>query len=485
MDYTEVLDRIGDSTWELPTSYKEGMLVPGRIFADDSLLRYIREDPSVEQVANVAFLPGIVGASLAMPDIHWGYGFPIGGVAATDIRRGGVVSPGGVGFDINCGVRLLRTELSEEEVRPHLRDLVAVLFRDIHTGTGSGQRLKLSPQDVTRVLRDGARWAVERGLGHPDDLDLTEEGGCFPEAFDESVGDRPRKRGRSQLGTLGSGNHFLEIQAVDRIFDRPAAEAMGIFESGQIAVMIHTGSRGLGHQVCTDSLKDIGPAARRYGIDLPDRQLASVPVTSPEGADYMAAMQAAANFAWANRQCIAHWTRLSFEQVLGRSWQEMGMWQVYDLSHNIAKIEDHLVDGRPTELCVHRKGATRSFPPGSPHIPERYRDVGQPVLIPGDMGRCSFVSVGVEEAMEVSFGSSCHGAGRAESRTRAKRMLRGRDIREELEAEGVVAMAHGWASLAEEAPVAYKDVEDVVRVSEDAGLARRAIRLRPMGVIKG
>ena len=485
MDFTNVLKRLDENTWELPSDYKPGMRVPGRIFADDSLLPFVIGDASVEQVANVAFLPGIVGHSLAMPDIHWGYGFPIGGVAATAVDGDGVISPGGVGFDINCGIRLLRTDLTEQEVRPRIKDLIATLFRDIHTGAGSGSRLKLDRKEMDRVLRKGGRWAVENGIGDPDDLEVTEDNGCIRETDPSALGERPRTRGASQLGTLGSGNHFLEVQAVDEIIYPEAAEAMGITEAGQVTVMIHTGSRGLGHQACTDALKVVESAGGRYGIELPDRQLASVPVSSPEGADYLAAMRAAANFAWANRQCIAHWARESFEQVFGRSWSDMGMLQVYDLSHNMAKIESHMVGGTATNLCVHRKGATRAFPPGHPEVPERYRKVGQPVLIPGDMGRYSFVAVGGPKAMDLSFGSACHGAGRAESRTRAKKLLKGRDIGLELEEKGIVAMAHGWASLAEEASMAYKDVADVVRVSENAGLTRNVARLRPLGVIKG
>ena len=485
MDYTKVLQKQEGCRWELPQDYKPGMRVPGVIFADDKLLDLIREDPCVEQVANVAFLPGIVGASMAMPDVHWGYGFPIGGVAATDADGDGVVSPGGVGFDINCGMRLLRSDLTESEVRPHIRDLIAALFREIHTGTGSGRKLKLSAKDVDGVLREGSAWAVAHGLGDPEDLEVTEEGGAMDGADLEAVGERPKKRGGSQLGTLGSGNHFLEVQAVDEILDAEAAAVMGLHEVGQVTVMIHTGSRGLGHQVCTDQLKVVEAASHKYGIQLPDRQLASAPISSPEGEDYLGAMRAAANFAWANRQCIAHWARESFEQVLGRSWEEMGLRQVYDVSHNMAKIERHVVDGKSRRLCVHRKGATRSFPPGHPDIPERYQSIGQPVLVPGDMGRYSFLAVGVQTAMDVSFGSTCHGAGRVQSRTRAKKILKGRDIRQELEEQGIIAMAQGWASLAEEAPIAYKDVADVVRVSEEAGLSRNIVRLRPLGVIKG
>ena len=485
MDWTKILVKLDDYRWELPQDYSPGMRVPGLIFADDGMMEQIKEDQCVEQVANVAHLPGIVGRSIAMPDIHWGYGFPIGGVAATRVDGDGVVSPGGVGFDINCGMRLLRTDLTEAEIRPRMRDLITTLFSQIHTGTGKGERLKIGAREMDKVLRDGAAWAVGRGMGDPDDLDVTEETGTMDGADPAAVGRRPKQRGETQLGTLGSGNHFLEVQAVDEIFDPRAAAAMGIHDVGQVTVMIHTGSRGLGHQVCTDSLKVMEATSRNYGIKLPDRQLAAVPIRSPEGADFLGAMRAAANFAWANRQCIAHWARESFEQVLGRSWADMGMRQVYDVSHNMAKIERHVVDGETVRLCVHRKGATRSFPAGHPDLPDRYKEIGQPVFVPGDMGRYSFLAVGGPKAMEASFGSSCHGAGRLMSRTRAKKVLRGRDIGKELEKQGIIAMAHGWASLAEEAPEAYKDVADVVRVSEAAGLLRNVARLRPLGVIKG
>ncbi len=485
MARTDALKRLDENRWELPQDSRPGMRVPGLLFADESLLKLIKDDPCIDQVANVACLPGIVGYSMAMPDIHWGYGFPIGGVAATEADGEGVVSPGGVGFDINCGIRLLRTDLLEAEVRPHLEDLVATLFREIHTGLGQGGRLLLKAKEVDQVLAQGGAWAVKRGFGHPEDLKTTEEEGCMTGAEPSAVGDRPKKRGAPQLGTLGSGNHFLEVQAVDEIFHADAARAMGIHEVGQVTVMVHCGSRGLGHQVCTDSLRAIDAASKRYGINVPDRQLACVPVSSPEGATYMAAMQASANFAWANRQCIAHLTRECFEQVFSRSWEDMGIWQVYDVSHNMAKIEDHVVEGRRKRLCVHRKGATRSLPPGHPDIPERYRDIGQPVMVPGDMGRYSFLAVGGPKAMEESFGSSAHGAGRAESRTKAKKLLKGRDIRQELADQGIVAMARGWAGLAEEASIAYKNVEDVMRVSESAGLCTKVARLRPLGVIKG
>jgi tRNA-splicing ligase RtcB len=485
MAWKDVLKKLEGNRWELPRSYKEGMRVPGMVFADEALLEVIVEDQALEQVANVAFLPGIVGYSLAMPDIHWGYGFPIGGVAATAVDQGGVVSPGGVGFDINCGVRLLRTDLTEDEVRPRLKELVAALFRDIPSGLGSGGRLRVDRQEIDQVLRQGAAWAVKRGFGVAADLEVTEERGCIASADPEEVGERPKTRGAPQLGTVGSGNHFLEVQVVDHVFHPEAAEAMGLSQVGQVAVIIHCGSRGLGHQVCTDFLKVIEAASDRYGFKLPDRQLAAVPVTSPEGQSYMAAMQAAANFAWANRQCLAHWTRITFEQVFGRSWTEMGMHQVYDLSHNMAKLEEHVVDGQPMTLCVHRKGATRAFPAGRPEVPDRYRHLGQPVLIPGDMGRYSFVAVAGPLAMERSFGSTCHGAGRAASRAKAKKLLRGHDLKKELEEQGIIALAHGWASLAEEAPLAYKDVIDVMRVADGAGLSRPVARMRPIGVIKG
>ena len=485
MEWTEVLEKSDNCSWMLPQSYKEGMRVPGRVFADDSLLHAISQDRALEQVANVAFLPGIVGHSLAMPDIHWGYGFPIGGVAATAVEQGGVISPGGVGFDINCGVRLLRTDLTESEVRPRLKELMDTLNRQVPTGLGGGGRIRLDRKDVDRVLREGARWAVEQGYGEPDDLEVTEEQGRISGADAQAVGEKPKTRGAPQLGTVGSGNHFLEVQVVAEILDPAAAAAMGIREPGQVAVLIHCGSRGLGHQVCTDALKVIEAAAARYDIKLPDRQLAAVPVKSPEGQAYLGAMRAAANFAWANRQVLAHWTRLAFEEVFGLPWTELGMGQVYDVSHNMAKIEEHNIDGRPTSLCVHRKGATRAFPPGHPETPERYREFGQPVLIPGDMGRYSFVAVAGPRAMELSFGSTCHGAGRALSRNQAKKQLKGRDIQQELADQGVVAIGHNWASLAEEAPIAYKDVADVMRVADQAGLARPVVRLRPLGVIKG
>ena len=476
--------QIDGCRWEIPQDYKKGMQVPGLVFATETLMEQISADNSLDQVANVACLPGIVKASMAMPDIHWGYGFPVGGVAATRVEDG-VVSPGGVGFDINCGVRMLRTGLVEDEVRPRIEQLVNALFTNVPSGLGSSGKIRLQGREVDRVLAQGARWAVERGYGVPEDLEMSEAGGCLDGANPDKVGVRPKRRGSPQLGTLGSGNHFLEVQVVDEIFDAEAARIMGVEQVGQVTVLIHCGSRGLGHQICADYLKVMDGAVKSYGIELPDRQLACCPVESPEGQDYIAAMYAGANFAWANRQCIAHWVRESFAQVFGRSWESLGIRQVYDVCHNIAKIEEHLVDERSVKLCVHRKGAIRAFPPGHPDIPDRYQGIGQPVLIPGDMGRYSFLAVGAAAALEESFGSTCHGAGRAASRSAAKRILKGRDIQAEMAEQGIMVRAHGWDSLAEEASIAYKDVAEVIEACEQAGLSRKVARMRPLGVVKG
>lgn len=479
------LRRLDQFRWEIPLSYKQGMKVPGIIFAGDKLIEKLRDDQALEQVANVACLPGIVGASLAMPDVHWGYGFPVGGVAATDIDVGGVISPGGVGFDINCGVRLLRSDLTEEEVRPRLRELVAALFTNVPSGLGSSGKIRLKGGDIEDVMTEGARWAVRKGFGVSEDLEATEERGSIDGADPSGVGHRPRWRGAGQLGTLGSGNHFLEVQVVDKIFDTDAAGAMGIDQLEQVTVLVHCGSRGFGHQVCDDAMRVMTIATQRYGIDVPDRQLACVPVRSPEGEAYLGAMRCAANYAFANRQCITHWVRETFAQVFGRSWEGMGLNQVYDVTHNIAKIERYTIEGLERNLCVHRKGATRAFPPNHPELMTRYQPVGQPVLVPGDMGRYSYLSVGTQRAMELSFGSTCHGAGRAASRGAAKRALRGRDIRKELESQGIIVMARAWASLAEEAPMAYKDVADVIDVADGVGISRKVARMRPVGVVKG
>ena len=478
------LVKVDDYRWKIPEDYKAGMRVPGLIYASKEMLESMCEEQTLEQVANVASLPGIVGYSFAMPDIHWGYGFPIGGVAAMDVRDG-VISPGGVGYDINCGVRLLSTNLNEPEVRPRIKELINELFANVPSGLGSEGKIKVGQKEMEQVMIEGARWAVKRGLGYEEDLDVTEENGCLAGADPRKISDRAAKRGMPQAGTLGSGNHFLEIQVVKEIFDSRISSIMGITQVGQILVLIHTGSRGFGHQVCTDYLRVMERAVSRYGIKLPDRQLACAPVESPEGQDYLAAMACAANYAWANRQCIAHWVRESFSRVLGKSPEELGMKQIYDVAHNIAKIEEHAVDGRKSKVCVHRKGATRAFPAGHKDIPRRYKDVGQPVLLPGDMGRCSFVAVGTQEAMDETFGSTCHGAGRMLSRGAAKRRLKGSDVVRELENRGIIVKAGNIPSLAEEASQAYKDITAVMDVVHQAGISRKVAMAVPMGVIKG
>lgn len=478
------LIRVDDCRWQIPENYKAGMRVPGLIYASREMLESMLDEQTLEQVANVAFLPGIVRYSLAMPDIHWGYGFPIGGVAATDTRDG-VVSPGGVGYDINCGVRLLRTDLTEGEVRPKIDQLVNALFRDVPSGLGSEGKVKVGQKEMQQLMVEGAGWAVNRGFGYQEDLDATEENGCLSGADPAKVSERAAKRGMPQAGTLGSGNHFLEVQVVKEVFDPEAARIMGIAEIGQVLVLIHTGSRGFGHQVCTDHLRIMERAVTEYGIGLPDRQLACAPVQSPEGQDYLAAMACAANYAWGNRQCIAHWVREAFGRVFGRSPESLGMRQIYDVAHNIAKIEEHVVDGDRLEVCVHRKGATRAFPPGHNDIPDRYKRIGQPVLIPGDMGRCSFLAVGTQKAMDETFGSTCHGAGRMLSRGAAKRSLKGDDIVRELASRGIFVRAGDIPSLAEEASQAYKDVTEVIEVVHRAGISRKVAMAVPLGIIKG
>lgn len=457
-----------------------GMRTDVIVYASRSLLDQIRKDQSLEQAMNVATLPGIVGPSLAMPDIHQGYGFPIGGVAATDMESG-VVSPGGVGFDINCGVRLVRTSLSEKEVRGRLRELLNQLFRDIPCGTGSEGPIRLSNRQLEEVLTEGARWAVRHGYGVQRDAEFAEEGGCLPEADPDKVSVKAKERGRTQLGTVGSGNHFLEVQWVEQIHDEQAARAMGL-ESGQVAVLIHCGSRGLGHQVCTDYLAEMGAAMKRYQITLPDRQLACVPIQSPEGQAYLAAMRASANFAWANRQVILHFLRGSLEKLYGK---DVRVELIYDVCHNIAKQERHEVDGRKRTVLVHRKGATRAFPPGHREIPAAYGAIGQPVLIPGSMGTASWVLVGTELAMKETFGSVCHGAGRLMSRTAARKGRNAHQVQQQLEQQGILVRSETRDGILEEIPQAYKDVDAVIEVVHAAGLARKVARLRPMAVIKG
>jgi tRNA-splicing ligase RtcB len=471
-------------TYEIPKEYKKGMRVPGIVFADENLLKKAEEDRAVEQVANVAFLPGIVRASFAMPDIHWGYGFPIGGVAATDPEEGGVISPGGVGFDISCGVRLMRTDLTVEEARPYLERLMQALNRNIPKGVGSRGKIKARRRELEKLMTEGARWAVKNGYGWPEDLERIEDGGCLEGADPAKVSPRAFERGGDQPGTLGAGNHFLEIQKVEEIFDEKAAQGFGLFK-GQLVVMVHSGSRGFGHQICTDYLKVMDRAMRKYGFSLPDRQLACAPLDSPEGRSYFSAMACAVNYALCNRQILGHWVRESFEQAFQKSARSLGLDLVYDVSHNIAKVEFHEVDGKKKRLCVHRKGATRAFGPQNPSVPRKYRHLGQPVIIPGDMGTASYVLVGTKEGEKIAFASTCHGAGRVMSRSEAKRKIRGENLKRELEGKGIYVMAGHLALLAEEAPAAYKDVSRVVEICEGAGLSRKVAKLLPLGVVKG
>jgi tRNA-splicing ligase RtcB len=479
------LEQVDECCWRIPKGYRPGMRVDGLIFADERLMQQIRQDQAPDQVANVAFLPGIQHASLAMPDIHWGYGFCIGGVCATDPDAGGVISPGGVGYDINCGVRLVRSNLTYREVKHPLRTLVEELFRQIPTGAGRSGRYSFSAKELKQLMAEGARYLIPRGLATAGDIDHTEASGRLDGADPDAVSARALERGEEQCGTLGSGNHFLEVQVVDHVFDEEAAAVMGL-EKDMVCVMIHSGSRGLGYQVCDDALAMLRGVPEKYGIALPDRQLACAPVNSPEGQHYIGAMRAAANFAWCNRQLLMHQAREVFARVFGRSWQELQMNLVYDVCHNIAKFEEHAVGGgKAKRVWVHRKGATRAFPPGHPEIPAVYRKVGQPVIIPGDMGRASWVLVGQAGSMERTFGTTCHGAGRAMSRTAAVKDAGGRRIDKELEARGVIARAQSRKGLAEEQPKAYKNVDEVVDVVHRAGLSRKVARMRPIGVIKG
>jgi tRNA-splicing ligase RtcB len=470
--------------WRVRLPRAGGMRTDGLVFADEKLFTSMGGEDALKQVANVAHLPGIVGPSMAMPDIHWGYGFPIGGVAAFDADEG-VVSPGGVGYDINCGVRLLRSNLPREAVAGREKDLVHALFRGIPTGVGSRRRGEgvLDKKDEKAALVQGARWAIGRGWGWNSDLEYIEEGGAIAGADPDLVSDRARERGRPQAGTLGSGNHFVEVGYVETVFDETAAAVLGL-EKGALTVIIHTGSRGLGYQVCDDFLKVMVRAAHKYGISLPDRQLCCAPLKSTEGREYLAAMAAAANFAFLNRQTIAHYVREAFEKTMKFTPREHGLSTVYDVCHNIAKMETHEWQGVKRRLCVHRKGATRAFPPGHPAVPAKYRAIGQPVIIPGDMGRYSYVLTGAAGSAE-AFGSTCHGAGRQMSRTAAKASARGRRIGEELARKGITLEAEGMDTVLEEIPEAYKDVSDVVDVVQGAGLSKKVARLVPIGVIKG
>jgi tRNA-splicing ligase RtcB (3'-phosphate/5'-hydroxy nucleic acid ligase) len=475
------IKKIHDNLWEIPRT--GGMLVPGRVYADEKMLGRIKDDRALEQVVNVAHLPGIVKYSIAMPDIHWGYGFPIGGIAGVDAEEG-VISPGGVGYDINCGVRLMTTKLSEEDVRPRLKELVTELYKRIPSGAGMSGEVKLSKDDYKSIFKEGSGWAVGRGWGHEDDLLKTEDNGHFPGADPGAVSRRAFKRGIEQIGTLGSGNHFVEIDVVDKLFDPGVAEVFGL-KPGTVCVLIHSGSRGFGHQICTDYIDTMISYMRREGVTLPDKQLACAHINSSEARGYLGAFSAAVNYAWTNRQIIMHSVRSAFYETFGITERELGSSLVYDVSHNIAKFEEHRVNGKIKKICVHRKGATRAFPKGHKQIPEVYREVGQPVFIPGDMGRGSYVLVGTEASMEETFGTCCHGAGRMLSRRMALKAARGRNIFEELNKKGVVIMAKGKRTVAEEMPEAYKDAEDVCDIVHNAGIARKVAKLRPIGVIKG
>ncbi|MCK9229506.1 MAG: RtcB family protein [Syntrophales bacterium] len=475
------IEQIDEFRWKIPA--RGGMRVPGLLYASERLMRDIRKEESPRQVSNVAHLPGIQGASMAMPDMHWGYGFPIGGVAAFDLNEG-IVSPGGVGYDINCGVRLLATNLKYEEIQHDLKSLVVALFNTVPSGVGSRGTIRLTRGEVKKVLREGAQWAVGHGYGTPEDLTATEDGGVMEGADPDCLSDRALERGLDQLGTLGSGNHFLEIEVVDQVYDREAARAFGI-EPGQVVVMIHSGSRGLGYQICDEYLARMVKKRQSRDFDLPDRQLACAYIQSGEGREYLAAMACAANYAWANRQVLMHLASKVFQSVLDRSPRDMGMRLVYDVCHNIATIEDCLVEGVEKRVCVHRKGATRARPPGHPALPDRYRSVGQPVLIPGDMGSGSYLLAGTEQAWRETFGSTCHGAGRVMSRTQAKKVSARRSVAADLEKQGVIVMASGRGTLREEIPEAYKNIHEVINVVHEAGLSRKVARMKAVACIKG
>lgn len=478
------LVRISEYVWEVPKSFRDDMNVPARVFTSETLLDMIFRDKSMQQLVNTAAMPGVVKNVLVMPDAHQGYGPPIGGVVPTRYPDG-VISPGAVGYDINCGVHLMASHLEAEEVEELIDDLITSLYHNIPSGVGKGGGARrVSPKEMDDVLTKGAGWAVKAGYGRPEDLERLEENGAMDAADPSAVSSRAKNRGGPQIGTLGSGNHFVEIEKVDEIYDEEAARAFGLFQ-GQLVVQIHSGSRGLGHQVCSEYVKSLQSAVRKYNITLPDRQLVCAPLDSPEGKRYYGAMAAAANYAWANRQAMAGLARRSFEDVLAGHVRDFDLFTVYDVCHNIAKVEEHVIDGKKQKICVHRKGATRAFGPGHPDVPKIYRDVGQPVLVPGDMGTASYVLVGTQEAMEQSFGTTCHGAGRTMSRTAAKKKIHGGTLRKELEERGIRVRAGSMAGLAEEAPDAYKDIDAVIEVVHGAGLARKVARLLPLAVMKG
>ena len=477
------LRKIDEYLYEIPKEFRPDMRVPARLYADDAILEDALGDRSIEQLVNTATLPGVVRYTLAMPDIHQGYGPPIGGVIATR-HPDGIISPGATGYDINCGVRVLVSNITADELRPHLEKLVNALFQNIPSGVGKGGAIRLNANELDEVMVRGAAFAVERGYGSREDLERTEERGALAGADPAAVSRHARERGSPQLGTLGSGNHFIEVSVIEEVYDPEVADAWGLFP-GQIAVWIHSGSRGLGHQVCSDYVRDFQKAVQKYNISLPDRELVCAPFNSPEGQAYFGAMASAANYAWANRQVMAELVRRTFEQVLAGKVSDWHLRQIYDVAHNIVKIEEHDVDGKRMKLIVHRKGATRAFGPGHPVLPPAYRDTGQPVLIPGDMGTGSYLLVGTEKAMRDAFGTTCHGAGRVWSRAQAKKSIRGEELIQELRQKGIIVRAGSMAGLAEEAPDAYKDVDRVVNVVHKAGLARKVARFRPLGVIKG
>ncbi len=478
------LERVDANRWRIPQRYRPEMRVPGMVYADDELIEQIKADNSLQQVANVATLPGIVGHSLAMPDIHWGYGFPVGGVAATDAEKG-VVSPGGIGFDINCGVRMLATDLQQNQIKGQVDRLADELFRNLPSGVGGEGMRKLTKDEMHQIMQRGSAWAIEEGYGFAEDVENTEENGCLAGANPDAVSQKAIQRGINQLGSLGSGNHFCEVQVVEHIYDEQAAQALGIGEKGQIVATIHCGSRGFGHQIAEDYIKLAEAKQKDYGFKLVDRQLACLPLQTVEGQQYLGAMACAANFAWANRQLLMHGVRQAFSAIFGRKARAKDLPLVYDVCHNIAKIEEYEIDGQICRVCVHRKGATRAFPAGHPAIPEKYRAVGQPVLIPGDMGRYSFVLVGAADSMKQTFGTCCHGAGRRQSRTAAKKSISSKDLLAQLDARGITVRVHSKNLLSEEAPTAYKDAQKIVNVVHNAGLAQLVARLKPIIVVKG
>lgn len=487
------LNKITDYKFEIPKNYKSEMNTSGIIYVSEAMLESVTKDMAPEQVANVATLPGILGNSMAMPDIHWGYGFPIGGVAAMDADEG-IISPGGVGYDINCGVRLLRTNLTVDEIKPNTRNLVEAMFKNVPSGLGSKGKVHINFSQLDKVLENGAAWAVENGYGWEEDLEYLEEHGNMAGADPSLISHKAKQRGLPQLGSLGAGNHFLELQIVNKIFDKSAADCLGLTHEGQVVVMIHTGSRGCGYQICDDQIRELSRhfekdgnkfVSREYNIRLLDRQLVCAPVNSKPGTNYFKAMKAAANYAWANRQMITHWVRQSFEEVLKRSADEVGMEIVYDVAHNIAKLEEHDIEGKRRKVYVHRKGATRAFGPGAPEIPAKYKSFGQPVLIPGDMGTSSYILLGTQNAMTETFGSTCHGAGRIMSRHAAINKFRTDAIINSLREQGIYLKATSRKVVAEEAPGAYKNVDNVVDVTHGAGISLKVAQMRPLGVVKG